>query len=253
MPAPAVSKTLVGLAALAAGSAAALVWGSERREARGAAVDPVLETAQRGESGLSLGREAVAVAAVRAHLRDAGVEAHLSDIRLYPLSAADEIVVCGLLPIPGAEALQVVARVILNQPTRAARASAVQDGQAAPQTRPAMVILEAGPGLGRGGSQQGPALRYCRDPQVAAAAGAAPATAALLADAEVAAAPAARVVVVAPVRVRAAPASDAVILWTAPRGRSYVVLGQAAGGWVHLGDGQLALGWAHSSLLGPSP
>jgi hypothetical protein len=230
---------------------------SDRRDPHGAAADPVLEAAQRGESGMGLGQEEVAVAAVRAHLRDARVESSLSSIRLYPLAAADEIVVCGLLPVPGAEAMQVVARVVLYQPTAAAQASAAQDGQAAPQTRPAMVIMEAGPGLGRGGSQQGPGLRYCRDPQVAAGpAGTAQAAenAVLMpASAQTAAAPAARVVVVAPVRVRAAPGGDAAILWTAPRGRSFVVLGQAPGGWIHLGDGQAALGWAHASLFGPAP
>ena len=257
MAAPAVSKVLVGLTALAAGSAAALVLALDRRDPRGAVADPVLEAAQRGESGLSLAQEAVALAAVRAHLRDARVEGQLSNIRLYPLAAADEIVVCGLLPVSGGEAMQVVARVVLNQPAAAARASAAQDGQAAPQTRAAMVIMEAGPGLGRGGSQQGPGLRYCRDPQVAAGpAGSAqaPENAVLVsASAQTAAAPAARVVVVAPVRVRAAPGGDAAVLWTAPRGRSFAVLGQAPGGWIHLGDGQTALGWAHSSLFGPAP
>ncbi|MGK7869436.1 SH3 domain-containing protein [Falsiroseomonas sp. E2-1-a20] len=252
----AATKTLVGLTALAAGSAAALVLGWDRRDPRGAAAaDPVPATVQRGESGLSLRQEEVAVAAVRAHLRDARVEGHLSSIQLYPLAMVDELVVCGLLPIPGAEAMQVVARVVLNQPTAAARAAAVQDGQAVPQTRPAMVILEAGPGLGRGGSQQGPGLRYCRAPLIASgdSAEVIPATAAKQVDAEAAAAPAARVLVVTPVHVRAAPAGSAAILWTAPRGRSFVVLGQAPGGWIHLGDGQTALGWAHSSLFGPAP
>jgi hypothetical protein len=258
MAAHAVSKTLVGLTALAAGSAAALAWALNPREPRGAATDPVLEAAQRGESGLSLAQEEVAVAAVRAHLRDARVEGQLSGIRLYPLAAADEIVVCGLLPVPGAEAMQVVARVVLYQPTAAARASAARDGQAIPQTRPAMVILEAGPGLGRGGSQQGPGLRYCRDLPVAAGGSAAADQAAgnavlVPASAQAAAAPTARVVVVAPVRVRAAPGGDTAVLWTAPRGRSFAVLGQAPGGWIQLGDGQAALGWAHSSLFGPAP
>jgi hypothetical protein len=242
------------LTALAAGGAAALVSGGDRRDSRGAAADPVLKTAQRGESGLTLRQEEVAVAAVDAHLRDAGVQSQLSDIRLYPLIVADEIVVCGLLPVGRAGAMQVVARVVLNQPTAAARASAARNGHATPHTRTAMVILEAGPGLGRGGSREGPGLRYCRHPEVAGgAAEATSATAAVQAGAEAATAPAARVVVVAPVRVRAAPASDAAILWTAPRGRSYVVLGQAPGAWIHIGDGQTALGWAHSSLFAPSP
>jgi hypothetical protein len=74
MAAHAVSKTLVGLTALAAGSAAALVWATNPHEPRGAAADPDLEVAQRGESGMSLGQEEVAVAAVRAYLRDARVE-----------------------------------------------------------------------------------------------------------------------------------------------------------------------------------
>lgn len=255
MPAPAVKKTIVGLTALAAGSAAALGWGWERRDPRAAAADPVLETARRGASGQTLEQEDVAVAAVRAHLLDAGVQGQLSDVRLYPLTVADEIVVCALLPLAGAEAMQVVARVVLHKPTAAARAAAAQDGEAIARTRPAMVIMEVGPGLGRGGSQQGPALRYCRDPQVATAAGAdaSQVTARVQADAEAAAAPLARVVVVSPVRVRAAPAGDADILWTATRGRSYVVLDRAPGGWIHLGDGQTTLGWAHSSLFSPSP
>ncbi|MGK7871609.1 SH3 domain-containing protein [Falsiroseomonas sp. E2-1-a20] len=250
MPAHAVSKTLVGLTALAAGSAAALVWGWDRREPRAAAADPVLEATQRGESGLSLRQEEVAVAAVRAHLHDANVQGRLVNVRLYPLAVADELVVCGLLSVSGAETMQVVARVVLNQPIVAARVSAAQNGRTTPETRSAMVILEAGPGLGRGGSQQAPALRYCRDLQVAAAE-AASATAAL--QVEAAAASAAHVVVVSPVRVRSAPVGDAAILWTAPRGRRFVVLDQAPGGWIRLGDGQAALGWAHSSLLGPSP
>jgi SH3-like domain-containing protein len=55
------------------------------------------------------------------------------------------------------------------------------------------------------------------------------------------------------VRVRTAPAGSAAILWTAPRGRSYILLDRAPGGWVQIGDGETALGWVHSSLLGPAP
>jgi hypothetical protein len=111
MAAPAVSKTLAGLTALAAGSAAALVLGWDRRDPHSTAADPVPSTAQHGASGLSLLQEEVAVAALQAHLRDARVEGHLTGIRLYPLAMADELVVCGLLPVPGAEAMQVVARI----------------------------------------------------------------------------------------------------------------------------------------------
>ncbi|WP_305670242.1 SH3 domain-containing protein [Falsiroseomonas sp.] len=243
------------MAALAAGSAAAVIWGWERRDQRGAAAGPMLEAGPRGVSGHTLDQEEVAVAAVRAHLGDANVDGELSDVRLYPLNVKDEIVVCALLPMPRAEAMRVVARVVLHQPTATARATAAQGGQASVQTRTAMVIMEAGPGLGWGGSQQGAALRYCRDPQVAIAASADPlqVPALVQADAEAAIAPAARVVVTATVRVRTAPSGDAAILSTAPRGRSYVVLGRAPGGWIHLGEGQASLGWAHSSLFSPSP
>jgi hypothetical protein len=205
--------------------------------------DPAV-SAQRGESGLSQRDEAIAEDAVRRHLRDAGVVGQLGDVRLYPLGASDEVVVCGTLPVPGDRALQIVARVVLASP-------------GAVQVRPPMVIMEAGPGLGRGGPLDGPGLRYCRQPGPPAVAGAEPAARRAVHAAEMQAdaalAPVARVVVVSPARLRAAPESQGAILGTVPRGASYAVLGRAPGGWVQISDGEAALGWVHASLLDTSP
>jgi hypothetical protein len=90
-----------------------------------------------------------------------------------------------------------------------------------------MVIMEAGPGLGPGGSQAGPGLRYCHHSQPPAAAGIGAPPGANGQAASAGAGAGVRLVVISPARVRAAPAGNAPVLWTAPRGRSYVVLGHA--------------------------
>jgi hypothetical protein len=252
MAAIAGSKIFVGLTALVAGTAVASVEGCDSSGNPVVPAERVAEDPPCGESGLSLRDESAAVAAVQAHLSDAGVAGELGDVRLYSLGLADEVVVCATLPVRGAELMQIVARVVLSPPAMAARMAAPAAGAAA-QGRTTMVILEAGPGLGRGGSQAGPGLRYCRHPQAAAAAGvgALPGTGSQAAP--TGAEPGVRLVVISPARVRAAPGGSAPVLWTAPRGRSYVVLGHAPGGWVNIGDGEAALGWAHSSLLGAPP
>jgi len=118
-----------------------------------------------------------------------------------------------------------------------------------------MVVMEAGPGLGRGGNQEGPVHRYCRDARVAPSAPSAseaiPA-AGVQSEPDIATPPQVRVVVVTPVRIRAAPSGDGAILGTAQRQQSYVILGRAPGGWLLLGNGQETLGWAHSSLFTPA-
>jgi len=104
---------VVGGTALAVGNAAALEWGRDRRKMGDAAADVVLEHAQRGASGQSLSQEAVAISAVRAHLRNARVQGQLFDIRLYPRSKSDDLVVRGMVPTAGAQPIQVVAKAIV--------------------------------------------------------------------------------------------------------------------------------------------
>jgi hypothetical protein len=225
MAAIAKSKIFVGLTALAAGTAVVIVEGCDSSGSPVMPADRVAEDLPRGESGLTLRDEGAAVAAVQAHLGASGVVGQLSDVRLYSLGLTDEVAVCAMLPVRGAAAMQIVARVVLTQPAQAARI-APPAGGAAPQ-RTTMVIMEAGPGLGRGGSQAGPGLRYCRQPQAAAAAG----TEAPIGTGGQAVPPGpeagVRLVVISPARVRAAPDGNAPVLWTAPSGRSYVVLGHA--------------------------
>lgn len=247
----AVTTFLVGVTALAVGTAAALEWGRDGRETHDAAAHVVVEFAQRGASGQSLSQEAVAISAVQAHLRNARVQGQLFDIRLYPRPESDEVVVCGMVPMAGARPMPVVAKVILNRATSIAQRSAAQVGPVAPRIGDAMVVMEAGPGLGRGGLQDGPAHRYCRDAGVAPSAAEATPAAVVQTESDVATPPEVRVVVVTPARIRAAPASDGAILGTAQRQQSYVMLGRASGGWILLGDGQTSLGWAHSSLFAP--
>lgn len=242
---------VVGVTALAVGTAAALEWRRDGRDMSDAAADVAVEHAQRGASGQSLSQEAVAISAVQAHLRNARVQGQLFDIRLYPRPKSDEVVVCGMVPTAGAQPIQVVAKVIVNRPTSIAQWSEAQVGPMAPRVVDTMVVMEAGPGLGHGGLQGGPAHRYCRDTGVAASAGGATAAAVVRTESDVATPSEIRVVVVTPARIRAAPASVGAILGTAQRQQSYLMLGRAPGGWIRLGDGQTSLGWAHSSLFAP--
>jgi hypothetical protein len=243
------SKILAGLAVIAAGATIALVEGCDRSAHPVVATDRGAHAVPRGESGLSRGDEQAAVAAVQAHLNEAGLPGQLRDVRLYPLGLSDEVAVCATLPLRGTEVTQIVARVVLAKPTQVEGVAERSERAASPR-RPPMVILEAGPGLGRGGSQMGPEQRYCRLPKAPEAVGA---EAPVESGAQAVVEHALRLMVVSPARVRALPAGDAPVLWIAPRGRSYAVLGNAPGGWVNIGDGEEALGWVHSSLLGSLP
>jgi hypothetical protein len=247
------SKAAFFATVLAAGAAGVVVFGWDGGEAPGggAAAVPVAM----GTSGLPQTEEARAVAAVRAHLREARTTGEMSGVVVQPLGRAsgrsDEVAVCGTL-----NALPVVARVLLDRAEATGIAVAVRDGRVAPQGRAPMVILEAGPGLPRLAPTGGPWERYCRGPQPAP-------TEAVATGADVQVTPVdsgtaemggtERVVVISPVRVRAGPSGAAEILATAQRGQVLTVHDRAAGGWLQVGEAGAPYGWAHSSLLGPAP
>ncbi|MGG5886104.1 SH3 domain-containing protein [Falsiroseomonas sp. HC035] len=244
-------KAAFVLAVVVAGGVGALAFGGGGVGAPGGEVSSAPMAI--GASGHPVEEEAQAVAAVRAHVREARASADLAGVVLHEGRQPDEVVVCGTL-----EGQPVVARVLLYRADAAAVAMAVREGRAPPQARAPMVILEAGPGLPRFATLGGPWERYCRGPQPA------PAPAPTAAPAEVMAAlpvveqvrgagTQGRVAVISPVRVRAGPSGSAEILMTAQRGQVLTVHAEAAGGWLQVGEDGAPLGWAHSSLLGPAP
>jgi hypothetical protein len=257
------SKAAFFVTVLAAGAAGVLAFGWDGDEAPGggAAAVPVAM----GASGLPQTQEARAVAAVRAHLREARATGEMSGVVVQSLGRApgrpDEVAVCGTL-----DALPVVARVLLDRADAAGIAVAARDGRVPPQGRAPMVILEAGPGLPRLAPIGGPWERYCQGPPPApaeAVATGAMATGVVATGADVQVTPVdsamtemggeERVVVISPVRVRAGPSGAAEILATAQRGQVLTVHDRAPGGWLQVGEAGAPYGWAHSSLLGPAP
>lgn len=242
-------KAAFFLAVVVAGGVGALAVGGGRAVAPGGEVASA--PAPVGASGHPVEEEARAVAAVRAHLREARAGGDLSGVALHRLGRPDEVAVCATL-----DSAPVVARVLLYRADAAAVAAAVREGRVPPQARAPMVILEAGPGLPRFATLGGPWERYCQGPRPAP-----PAVAATGPEAQVApvvdpvggAEAQERVTVISPVRVRAGPSGSADILMTAPRGQVLTVHDRAAGGWLQVGEDGAPLGWAHSSLLGPAP
>ncbi|MGK7870181.1 SH3 domain-containing protein [Falsiroseomonas sp. E2-1-a20] len=240
-------KAAFVLAVVIAGGVGALAFGGGRVGAPGG--EATSAPMPMGASGHPVEEEARAVAAVRAHLREARASADLSGVVLHAAGQPDEVAVCGTL-----EGQPVVARVLLYRADAAAIAVAVRDGRAPPQARAPMVILEAGPGLPRFTTMGGPWDRYCRGPQPAPALVPAEVMSALPVVEQVAEPGAqGRVAVISPVRVRAGPSGSAEILMTAQRGQVLTVHAEAAGGWLQVGEDGAPLGWAHSSLLGPAP
>jgi hypothetical protein len=253
------TKPAVALAILAAGGVAFLALGPGGGQAPGGSAAPV--ATQAGGNGIAPDDEARAVAAVRAHLRQARATGEMSGVTLYPLARPDEVAVCGTL-----DALPVVARVLLTRADAAGIALAAREGRVPPSTRAPMVILEAGPGLPRGAPFGGPWERYCRGAQPAprlaphpeaeaeVATGAeAPVLAVDRSAMEAAQGGLERVAVVSPVRVRSGPNGSAEILAIAQRGRVLTVHERAPGGWLMVGEEGMPVGWAHSSLLEPAP
>ncbi|MBU8546635.1 MULTISPECIES: SH3 domain-containing protein [Roseomonadaceae] len=202
------------------------------------------------------------MASLRAHLRDAQMQGELRDIAVFSLPNPRDHVVCARWVTADGSEGDLIARVLPAPPLR------MVAGEAVP-TRAAMVVMEDGPGLWRGGAIGYPRQRFCKAAEAEAAGGAPDTAPEAAADAAPVATPMSAptpvaepapqphtpdslleaVTVVSPVRVRAGPSGSSDILWVAERGRSFTVHGHAPGGWVQVGDASEPAGWVHASLL----
>lgn len=199
--------------------------------------------------------EEAAIATLRAHLREGRMQGELRDIAVFPLPNPRDHVVCARWVAADGSRGDIVARILPAPPLR------MVSGETVP-TRAAMVVMEDGPGLWRGGTIGYPRQRFCGTEDTAPAAAAAPVSAPAPTTGEEPPAEAEpamtamttaeepeAVTVVNPVRVRAGPSGSSDILWVAERGRAFTVHGHAPGGWVQVGDATAPAGWAHASLL----
>jgi hypothetical protein len=245
---------LLAVTILALGGAAAWSWGFA------GPADPATEEARRQAAPSP---EEAAIASLRVHLQEAQMQGELRDIAVFPLPNPRDHVVCARWVSADGSQGDIVARILPAPPLR------MVSGEAVP-TRAAMVVMEDGPGLWRGGAMGYPRQRFCKAADAAPGASATPISAPARTPDE-APAPAARVeaatpaepgttavtageglenvTVVNPVRVRVGPSGSSDILWVAERGRAFTVHGHAPGGWVQVGDATTPAGWVHASLL----